>query len=75
MSQADGDVAVNPSEWLDNSDQWIAERVADAAAHQEEVMMPPVSASKWERIMGGGGKKKGGKNKGGKGNKGPDHRK
>jgi hypothetical protein len=38
LSQADGDVAVNPSEWLDNSDQWIAERVADAAAHQEEVM-------------------------------------
>jgi len=27
-----------PSEWLDNSDQWIAERVADASAHQEEVM-------------------------------------
>ena len=38
LSQADGDVASNPSEWLDNSDRWITERVADAAAHQEEVM-------------------------------------
>jgi hypothetical protein len=27
-----------PSEWLDNSDPWIAERVAEASAHQEEVM-------------------------------------
>ena len=33
-----GSVTTNPSDWMDNSDSWIAERIADAAAHQEEVM-------------------------------------
>ena len=31
-------VYLSESDWMDNSDEWIAERLASAAAHQEEVM-------------------------------------